>query len=185
MRSLALTGLVAVAVGAGALAAAWSVEAAALPSPPSGARAAVDALVVLDHHRVALSAFQLEKGPVLHGTCARGWFPARGTLLTLSDGTRVFVGARADAAPNPVATAELELAGCPRPLGSTVARLLQRGAKVLATRAWLGRPVIAVRIRSRASTLTVYVTPRHFVPVGVALASPFVSGRSRVRFVRG
>jgi len=184
MRSLAVTGLVAAAVGTCALAAGWSVEAAVLPSPPRGDRAAADAVVVLDHHRFAVSTLQLEDGPILRGRCARGWFPAHGTLLTLSDGARVFEAARADAASDPVATAELELAGCPRELGSAIARLLQDGATVRTSRAWRSRPALAVSLHRGASVLTLYLTPRVFIPIGVALDSPFVSGRSRIRFVR-
>jgi len=184
MQSLAVTGFVAAAVGACALAAGWSVEAGVLPSPPRGDRAAADAVVVLDHHRFAVSTLRLEAGPTLHGRCAGGWFPARGTLLTLSDGSRIFESIRANAAPNAVAAAELALAGCPRLLGSAVARLLQDGATVRTSRAWLGLPTLAVSLRRRASVLTLYLTPKRFIPVGVALDSPFVSGRSRIRFAR-
>ena len=185
MRSLAVTGLVAAAVGTCALAAGWSVQAAVLPSPPRGDRAAADAVVVLERHRFAVSTLRLEDGPILSGRCSRGWFPARGTLLVLSDGSRIFESARANAAPNAVAAAELVLAGCPRMLGAAIARLLQDGTTVRTSRAWLGRPVLAVSLRRAASVLTLYLTPRVFIPVGVALDSPFVSGRSRIRFVHG
>jgi len=185
MRSLAVTGLVAAAVGVCALAAGWSVEAAVLPSSPHGDRAAVDAIVVLDRHRFAVSTLQLEDGPTLRGRCSRGWFPAPGTLLTLSDGSRIFESARANAAPNLVAAAELVLGGCSRMLESAIARSLQDGATVRTSRAWVGRPALVVSMRRGPSVLTLYLTPSAFIPMGIALDSPFVSGRSRIRFVRG
>jgi hypothetical protein len=185
MRSLAVTGLVAAAVGTCALAAGWSVEAAVLPRPPRCDRAAADAVVVLDHRRFTASTLHLGDGPAVRGRCGRGWFPARGTLLTLGNGARVFEAARTDTAADPVARAELVLAGCPHVLASAIARLLEDGASVRTSRAWLGRPALAVRLRGGSTVLTLYLAPRDFIPLGVALDSPFVSGRSRIRFVHG
>jgi hypothetical protein len=183
MRSLAVTGLVAAAVGTCALAAGWSVEAAVLPRPPRGDRAAADAVVDLDHRRVAASTLHVGDEPAVRGRCTRGWFPARGTLLTLGNGARFFEAARTGAAADPLVRAELVLAGCPRVLASAIARLLEDGASVRTSRAWLGRPALAVRLGRGSTVLTLYLAPRAFLPLGVALDSPFVSGRSRIRYV--
>lgn len=177
MRSLLVTAGVALAVGLGALAAGWSVEASALPSPPSADRMAVDSLVVLQHHLFVSSRLRVDGGRTVRASCARGWFPEHGTLLTLGGGARVFY--RAD---HPHVTsaqrAELELAGCPRVLSPLMAHLLQSGVRARATRSRLGRPAIALHI----SWLTLDVTPKRFVPVGVSIREPFFSGRSHLSF---
>ena len=172
-----MTAVVALAVGGGALAAGWSVEASALPSPPSADRIAVDTLVVLQHHLFVASRLRIDGVGTVRASCARGWFPKHGTLLTLSDGAHVFYRAT-----HPLVTAaqqnELELAACPHVLSPVVAHLLQDGVGAHASRAWLDGPAIALRI----SWLTLYVTPKHFVPVGVAVRKPSFSGVSRLSF---
>lgn len=172
-----MTAAVALAVGAGALAAGWSVEASALPSPPSADRMTVDSLVVLQHHLFVASALRIDGGRTMQASCIRGWFPRHGTLLTVTGGARVFSRAR-----HPRVTArqeaELELAGCPRVLAPAVASLLQSGVRARAKRVWLGGPAIALRI----SQITLYVTPKHFVPIGVGIRAPALSGRSRLSY---
>jgi hypothetical protein len=177
MRSLVVTAFVTFTVTCSALAAGWAVEASALPRPANADRAAVDGLVVLEQHRVVESSLRVGDGPMLRGDCARGWFPAHGTLLTLSDGAHVFDGAGHEQI-SPTANAELELAGCPHVLSNILARLLQSGVNARAANVWMGRPEIALRIAS----LTLYVTPKHYVPVGVAIHTGSFSGRSRLAF---
>jgi hypothetical protein len=176
MRSLAVTAFVAFLVGCGGAAACWTVEASALPRPAPGDRAAVDGLVVLDHHREVESVISIGGRPAVRGSCERGWFPRRGTLLTLGDGARVFAAAHALVSAQ--ARAELELGGCPRVLAGALARLLQNGARATTTRVWFGRPALAIRVAS----LTLYVTPAHNVPIGVGIRSPALTGRTRFRF---
>jgi hypothetical protein len=124
VRSLLVTAGVALAVGVGALAAGWSVEASALPSPPPADRLAVDNLVVLQHHPFVASRLRTDGGRVVNASCERGWFPKHGTLLTLGDGARVFDGAVRPHV-RAVQSIELELAGRPRVLSPLVASLLQ------------------------------------------------------------
>lgn len=177
MRSLLVTAGVALAVAGCALGAGWSVEASALPSPPSADRMAVDGLVVLQHHLFVASTLRVDGRRTVRASCERGWFPQHGTLLTLSDGARLFYRAahpRVTAAQH----AELELAGCPRVLSPVVARLLQGGVVARAEHVWLGTPAIALHM----SRITLYVTPRHFVPIGVGIDEPSFSGKSRLSF---
>jgi hypothetical protein len=177
MRSLLVTVVVALAVGGGAFGAGWSVEASALPSPPSADRIAVDSLVVLQHHLFVASRLRIDGGSTVRASCERGWFPKHGTLLSLDSGARVFYPAT-----HPEVTsaqlAELELAGCPRVLAPLVAHLLQIGVKTRETHVRLGRPAIALHI----AWLTLDVTPKRFVPVGVTIRKPSFSGQSRLSF---
>jgi len=188
MRGLAVTLLACVGMGAAAAGAGWSIEASALPRPPRADLAAADALVVLDQHRVVDSSLRIDSGPVLHAQCRRGWFfegdrLRRGSLLTPTRGVPVFdTGAHQVISQR--ATAELNLAGCPPVLSATIGRLLQNAASIRGERAWLGRPVLALRFRDKRALLTLYVTPKRFVPVGVALQGIHVSGSSRIRFPR-
>lgn len=172
-----MTAGIALAVGGCALGAGWSVEASALPSPPSADRMAVDSLVVMEHHLFVASTLRVDGGTAVRASCSRGWFPRHGTLLTLGDDAHVFYPAV-----HPHVTrmqgAELELAGCPRVLSPVVAGLLQRGVHARATRVWLGMPAIALRI----SRITLYVTPKHFVPIGVGIREPSLRGESRLSF---
>ena len=177
MRSLVVTCFVAFAVAFGAVAAGWSLEASALPAPAPGDRAAVDGLVVLDQHRFVRSALRVDGGPAVDAGCRRGWFPRHGTLLTLSNGARVFDPVGHDDL-SAKAAAELLLGGCPKVLANTVARLLQNGAPALAKRVWLGGPALAVHI----SKLTLYLTQKHDVPIGVAIRDGSVTGSSRLTF---
>ncbi|HKT44752.1 MAG TPA: hypothetical protein VJQ85_08115 [Gaiellaceae bacterium] len=177
MRSLLVTAVVALAVGGGALAAGWSVEASALPSPPSADRMAVDALVVLEHRRFVASTLRIDGGPALRATCVRGWFPKHGTLLSVSDGASLFFRAVRPKETS-LERAELVLAGCPRVLSPAIAELLQSGVRTHETRTWFGRPATALRIAS----ITLYVTPKHSVPLGVAIHRPWFSGVSRLSF---
>lgn len=180
-----VSALVAVAVGGAALLASWSVQAAVLPRPPRGDVAAADAVIVLREHRLVASVLRIDGDRSIHAVCARGWFPDHGTLLRLGDGVRLFAPVRAAGVPSdPLATAELELAGCPHVLETAIARLLGSGARVQTARAWLGRPALAVHLHERSSLLTIYLTPRRFIPIGVALDGPILEGESRIRFVR-
>ena len=177
MRSLLVTAGVALAVGVGALAAGWSVEASALPSPPSADRMAVDSLVVLQHRLFVASRLRIDGGRAVRASCARGWFPKQGTLLTLAGGAHGFYRA-VHPHVTTIQRAELELAACPRVLSPLVAHFLQSGVRTRATRARAGRPAIALHL----SWLTLDVTPKHFVPVGVSIREPFFTGQSRLSF---
>ena len=175
MRSLVVTGLVAFLVACGAAAAGWTVEASGLPRPAPGDRAAVDGLVVLEQYRKAESEVSIDGGPAVRGSCARGWFPQHGTLLTLGDGARIFEAAHK--LPAGKTQAELVLGGCPRVLAGALARLLENGEPATTERVWFGRPALALRVGS----LTLYVTPAHDVPIGVAVTSRSLTGHSRIR----
>lgn len=177
MRSFLVTAVVGLAVAAVALGAGWSVEASALPSPTTADRMAVDGLVVLQHHLRVTSRLRMGGRSAVHATCTRGWFPRHGTLLTLSTGARLFFSAR-DPSVTRTQGAELDLAACPRVLGPAVARLLQDGVRARATRAWLGRPALALHI----AWVTLYVTPKRFVPLGVRVRRPPFAGTSRLGF---
>lgn len=181
--------LVALAVCGTALAVGWGVQAAVLPRPQKAELAAVDALVVLGEHRHVASRIQIAGRPAVSGTCSEGWFRTRGTLLTFENGVTVFdtghrLVVRGASESTRLAVAQLDLAGCPHVLSDTVARLLQSGEPIRGRRVWFGQPALAVRLVDRPAVLTLYLTPRRFVPIGVSLVGPFVSGRGHFRFVR-
>jgi hypothetical protein len=138
---------------------------------------AVDSLVVLQHHLFVSSRLRIDGGRIVRASCARGWFPRHGTLLTLDGGARVFYRAvhpRVTSAQR----AELQLAACPRVLAPLVAHLLQSGVRARTTRVRLGPPAIALHI----SWLTLDVTSKNFVPIGVSIREPFFSGQSLLSF---
>lgn len=182
MRSTAVTLLVAIAVGGGTLLVGWSVQAAGLPRPERGDAAAINALTMLRRYHVVTSRFSIDGGRVLSGRCAAGWFPRRGTLLTLDDGTQIFATARTHLTPR--ALLELELAGCPRILPDRLENLVQQGNAAHAAPTWAGRPALAVRIQAPHTTFTLDVAPKVDVPLGLHIVGPLHHGTSRIRLVR-
>jgi hypothetical protein len=95
----------------------------------------------------------------------------------VSDGASLFLRAGHPTA-TPLEHAELLLAGCPRVLSPALAQLLQSGVRARAARTWFGRPATALHVAS----ITLYVTPKHFVPLGVAVHRQWFSGVSRLSF---
>ena len=66
-------------------------------------------------------------------------------------------------------------------LARTVDRLLQGGATTSTARTWFTRPAVAVRIPDRTAVLTLYLTPRRDVLLGVGIVGSRVDGSSRVQ----
>ena len=184
MRSLLVPLLGALLIGGAVTASAWSLEAAALPAPEPGDLAALTATAHLEHYRYVESSVRADGAGVVRARCMTGWFPRRGELLrlgprtTIADlgGHRLDVNGRLGTDP----VAYLLLAGCPRVLARTVDRLLQGGATTTSARTWFTRPAVAVRIPDGTAVLTLYLTARRDVLLGIGVAGPRVDGLSRI-----
>ncbi len=184
MRSLLVAVLGALLIGGAVTASAWSLEAAALPAPEPGDLAALNATAHLEQYRYVESSVRAGGG-VVRARCMTGRFPRRGELLrlgprtTIADlgGHKLEVDGRLRSDP----VAYLLLAGCPTVLARTVDRLLQGGATTSSARTWFTRPAIAVRIPDRTAVLTLYLTPRRDILLGVGVVGSRVDGLSRIQ----
>jgi hypothetical protein len=185
VRSLLVAALGALLIGGAVTASAWSLEAAALPSPEPGDLAALNATAHLEQYRYVESTVRTNGAGVARARCLTGWFPRRGELLRLGPRTTIAdlgrheldVDGRIQGDP----VAYLLLAGCPTVLARAVDRLVQGGAPTTSSRTWFTRPAVAVRITDRTAVLTLYVTPRREVLLGVGVAGPHVDGSSRIQ----
>jgi hypothetical protein len=185
VRSLFVAALGALLIGGAVTASAWALEAAALPAPEPGDLAALNATARLEQYRYVESSVRANGAAGVRARCLSGWFPRRGELLrlgprtTIADlgGHRLDVDGRLETDP----VAYLLLAGCPTVLARTVDRLLQAGATTSTARTWFARPAVAVRIPDRTAVLTLYLTPRHDLLLGVAVDGSRIDGLSRVQ----
>jgi hypothetical protein len=195
VRSLGVTLVVAATIGGGVLAAAWSLQAAALPVPERADFVAARAAGWFLQYRLVESAFRVGTGPLIHGSCLQGWFPTRagpqrGTVLRLDNGTSIVavrphhvdvVGAARPLSARRVLV-DLELAGCPRIVGPRIAQQLQNGPRERTERAYAaGRPALALRVPTMVTRIVVYLAPKTIRPVAVAVRSGRLSGYSRIR----
>lgn len=184
MRSFLGTVLGVLLIGAAVTAAAWALEASTLPAPEPGDLAALNATAQLARHRYVESSLRTNGTSILRGRCLTGWFPRRGELLRLGTRTTIAdlgahtldVDGRLRADP----VAYLLLAGCPTVLDRTVDRLVQSGARTKAERTWFTQPAVSVRITDKRSVLTLYVTPKRDVLLGVGVTGPRLTGLSRI-----
>jgi hypothetical protein len=185
VRSLLAAALGALLIGGAVTASAWSLEAVALPPPEPGELAALHATARLEQYRYVESSVRVDGTDVVRARCLTGWFPRRGELLRLGPRTTIAdLGGHAldvDGRIRGDPVAYLLLAGCPTVLARTVDRLLQGGTTTSSARAWFTRPAVAVRIPDRTAVLTLYLTPRRDVLLGVGVAGPRVDGLSRIR----
>ena len=170
MRTIGLAAAVAVVVAGIGL----SLQTGVLPGATPGRVAAVRAVRWLERFRYAASTLELG-GHHVRGRCYHGWFGGggerslHGTELVLGDGLSVqalenhLVTRGAQTLPPLNA---LELAGCTTILGSRLATLAVDAPAVTVERARFdGAPVLALH----AERLTVLVSPRSDLPVGVEL----------------
>jgi hypothetical protein len=185
VRSLLVAALGALLIGGAVTASAWALEATGLPAPEPGDLAALLATAHLEQYRYVESSVRANGSGSVRARCLTGWFPHRGELLRLGPRTTIAdlggheldVDGRLEADP----VAYLLLAGCPTVLARTVDRLLQGGATTSTARTWFTRPAVAVRIPDRTAALTLYLTPRRDVLLGVGVVGPRVDGLSRVQ----
>lgn len=185
VRSLLVAVVGALLIGGAVTASAWSLEAAALPAPQPGDLAVLNATAHLEQYRYVESSVRADGAGVVRARCMTGWFPRRGELLRLGPHTTIAdvggheleVDGRLRADP----VAYLLLAGCPTVLARTVDRLLQDGATTSSARTWFTRPAIAVRIPDRTAALTLYLTPRRDILLGVGVFGSRVDGLSRIQ----
>lgn len=185
MRSVLVTALGVLLIGGAVTASAWALEASTLPAPEPGELATLNATAHLEQYRFVESSLRANGSSAVRGRCLTGWFPSRGELLRLGPATTIadLGGHRLDVAGRLAAdpAAYLLLAGCPTLLARTVGRLLQSGAKTTVARAWFTRPAVVVRIDDKSAVLTLYLTPKRDIPLGVGIAGPRVAGVSRIQ----
>jgi hypothetical protein len=172
---------------------------ALMPRPLRGTGAALRATTWFTHHRLVESSIQID-GRTTHARCAEGWFHLRGrptasgSVLRLADGFTLLVvpphsieivgGTRADRSVAPVV--DLELGGCSK----LFARSLQADAqnrRILGFRRETvrGTAVLALRVPIDATQVTLYLDPRDYRPLSLALVTTRGHrGTSRIHFGR-
>ena len=185
MRSFLARALGVLLVGGAVTTSAWALQAALLPPPERDDLSALRAIAALERHRYVESSVRENGGAPVRARCVTGWFPARGELLRLGRATSILdLGHHGFAVDGPLRgdpVASLLLAGCPRVLAREIERLLQDGASTSSARAWFGRPAVAVGIHEpRGPVITLYLTPRRSMLLGVGIHGGRVTGLGRV-----
>jgi hypothetical protein len=191
--------LAACGVAGGGAAAAWALQAAALPRPAPGKLVAARAMSWLTGNRVVESTFVIGAGRPVHSRCVRTRLSVGGGRLETAvllelDGRRSVVavgppylairGAQGEP-PAGLARARLALAGCAPVLQSMIAALVKFHATVTPGRDHLaGRAVRTLRIWTKAGRLTVYLDETSKRPLAVTLVGDHVVGRARLRLLR-
>jgi hypothetical protein len=199
VRAGVVTLLIACLTGAVIVGAGWGVQAGALPSPGRGKLIAAHAAGWLDRYRLVESTFAIGRGRPVHATCVQTWFrgskgsATRGTVLRLGSGRLATVvtlrpsdldvlGTGDRLEPIWLRRFELELAGCPRLLGSQIADLAQSpGSARLVRGSSDGRPVLELQLVTQRSRMLVYLSPVTQRPIGLALAERGITGHSVLR----
>src|SRR5437868_2663956 len=132
------TALVCLVVAGVVLGAGYGLQRVALRAPTRGELLTARAVGVLLRYRYIESDIRVAGQPTLHARCMQGWLPGRdgrpagrGARLILSDGERLLAGDRRvvrlarGSTRTPIRPiAEVELAGCPRPLTDHLASRL-------------------------------------------------------------
>jgi hypothetical protein len=187
---------VAAAVAAFTFAVALLLQAAVLPRSPRGTSAALHAETWFEHHRLVESSIRVDDR-VTHGRCARTWFqrrgrrPAPGTLLRLADGFTLLVvplhrietasGTSNDRTISLLV--DLELAGCSQLLGRFLRADAENRQVIGLVRKTIGGSLLlALTIPIDATQLTLYLEPRNYRPVSLAVIARGLRGTSQIHF---
>jgi hypothetical protein len=188
--------LVCLLVAGVVLAAGYGVQRVALRAPTKGEKLAARSVGVLLRYRYVESEFRVAGAPVLKARCLQGWMPGRegrpagrGARLALSDGERLLAGdrrvvriarGRTKTPLRPIA--ELELAGCPRPLTDHLASRLIGGRRAQAVPATFdGKAALRMHVRTLRSRFDLYVDRHTLLPLGLRVEARGVIGWSRIR----
>jgi hypothetical protein len=188
--------LVCLLVAAVVLAAGYGVQRVALRAPTAGEKLTARSVGVLLRYRYVESELRVAGQPTLKARCLQGWMygengrPAgRGARLLLSDGERLLSGdrrvvriyrGRTGALLSPVA--ELELAGCPRPLSDHLSARLIGGRRAQAVPAtFQGKPALRMHVRTTRTRFDLYVDRHTLLPLGLRVSADGVVGVSHVR----
>jgi hypothetical protein len=193
LLTLSLAALVAGGIAGGGVA----VE-SALPSPSATELAKVGAANWFVRDRMVEATLVTSRRPV-RAQCMSGSLPVlghrrlRGTDVLLLDGRgaaidvrgRVHPVTRMRERPPQWWIAEMELVGCP----GLDAAVLESAARDRSARvdssSLAGSPMLAIRLSRRLTGLTIYVRPRTFEPVAVAVRTANrISNRSRISLER-
>ena len=148
----------------------------------------------LHRYRLVESSIHLGARSAVRGRCLHGWYSdpegraVRGSFLRLGDGVSILdrgrLGLTTDGPHTPAgdeALLDLLLAGCSYVLAPRVEAMLQNGVSIHFERAWVGRPALAVRLRSAREALTLDLAPKTDAVIGVAVRFRHLSGWSRIR----
>jgi hypothetical protein len=192
--------LTACAVAGGGAAAAWILQAAALPRPARGNVVAARAMGWLRSDRVLESTFVIGTGRPVRSRCTPTRLPVgegrpETAVLVDLDGARHVVvvgppyltirGTEAEK-PRGLALARLALAGCAPVLRSLIGSLVGLRSAPPVGRARIdGRAAQTLRIWTKAGRVTVYLDETSKRPLAVALAGRRLTGRARLRLPRG
>lgn len=198
VRATLVTLAVACAVAAGIATAGWAVQAATLPPPTRADDVAARAVAWFLRYRLVDARLRVGGGPPQRTRCLQGWLPVlaggrpdRGTVLALP-GSRAVIQAHPrlrvvgvpHGEPRGLALVQLEAAGCSRVDGPRLAALVQ-SRRLDVDRAFAyGYPALALRVPTRRTRLTIFVTPRTFKPFAVEVTSRRFDARGRIRLTR-
>jgi hypothetical protein len=185
VRSVLVAVLGTLLIGGAVTASAWALQSALLPAPERGDFAALAATTSLERYRLVEGSVRVNGATAVRSRCLNGWFGRRGALLQVGPVARILdLGGHrlvVDGTVHGDPVAYLLLAACPRVLNRTVESLVQNGARVSAARAWFGQPALAVRMTGRNGVrLTLYMTPKRDILLGVGIHGPRAVGLSRV-----
>lgn len=188
--------LVCVLVAVVVLAAGYGVQRVALRAPTAGEKLTARAVGVLLRYRYVESELRVAGRPPVTARCLQGWMPGtngrpagRGARLVASDGERLLSGDRrivrlsrgtTESPLSPVA--ELELAGCPRPLSDHLSAKLIGGKRPEAVATTFdGRPALRMHVRTVRTRFDLYVDRHTLIPLGLRVTAKGVVGTSRIR----
>jgi hypothetical protein len=178
------------------LGAGYGVQRVALRAPTAGEKLTARSVGVLLRYRYVESEFRVAGQPPLTARCLQGWMPGRsgrpsgrGARLVLSDGERLLSGDRRivrlsrGTTKTPLSpVAELQLAGCPRPLSDHLSARLIGGKRAQAVPATFdGKPALRMHVRTLRTRFDLYVDRHTLLPLGVRVSANGVTGVSRVR----
>jgi hypothetical protein len=199
VRSGLVTLLVAAAVGAAVLGAAWAVQAAALPAPDRADLIVARAAQWLSRYRFVESVFAVGGRRAVRARCLQSWVPATrgrtqrgavlhfgrtGTIVAPEGGARRVLGV-AHGEASPLAVAQLELAGCPRLLSHVIEAYTQSLPDIRIRRSTVaGRPAIGFGLPLERGRMEIYVTPRTYRPIALSLAAGRYSGHSLIHLMQ-
>jgi hypothetical protein len=185
--------------GAGA-AAAWTLQAAALPRPARGNLVAARAMEWLTSDRVLESTFVIGSGRPVRSRCVPTRLPVgegrpeTAVLVDLDGKKHVVVvgppyltirGTEAEK-PRGLERARLALAGCAPVLRSLIGRLVGLHSAPPVGRARInGHAAQTLRIWTKAGRVTVYLDEKSKRPLAVTLVGRRIAGRARLRLPRG
>lgn len=196
-RNSIVTLSTACAVVAVVVAAGWGAQAMLLPAPARGAVVATKAMTWLSAGRTSESVFTLGSDPT-HSRCRDRTLRfadgnvEQAAVLDTGDGPRLFplsypfrdAHGRHVGRPAGLALTRLQLAGCPAALTALIGTVLAHTdrAPAPAHGRFGGHRALTLKIWTASGTMTVFLDASGKRPLGLELAGPVLSGRSRLHW---